>query len=182
MSFRNDTRNELADTMAKLNSLSEGSTALSDRVKQADVKSPVKGTIKRLLVTTVGGVLQPGKEIVEIVPTDDALLLEARISPKDIAFLHPGQEATVRFTAYDFAVYGALKAVVDQIGADTVTDDDGNAFYVVRVRTLQSSLGKSLPILPGMVAEVDILTGKKSVLTYLLKPVIRAKSHALTER
>ncbi len=182
MSFRNDMRNELADTVAKLNSLSEGSTALSDRVKQADVRSPVKGTIKRLLVTTVGGVLQPGKEIVEIVPTDDALLLEARISPKDIAFLHPGQEATVRFTAYDFAIYGALKAVVDQIGADTVTDDDGNAFYVVRVRTLQTSLGKSLPILPGMVAEVDILTGKKSVLTYLLKPVIRAKSHALTER
>lgn len=182
MSFRNDTRNELAETTAKLNSLSEGSTALSDRVKQADVRSPVKGTVNRLLVTTVGAVLQPGKEIAEIVPSDDNLLLEARISPKDIAFLHPGQEATVRFTAYDFAIYGALKAVVDQIGADTVTDDDGNAFYVVRVRTLQPSLGKSLPILPGMVAEVDILTGKKSVLTYLLKPVIRAKSHALTER
>ena len=182
ISFRNEMRNELADTVAKLNSLSEGSTALSDRVKQADVKSPVKGTIKRLLVTTVGGVLQPGKEIVEIVPSDDALLLEARISPKDIAFLHPGQAATVRFTAYDFAVYGALKAEVEQIGADTVTDDDGNAFYVVRVRTLQSSLGKSLPILPGMVAEVDILTGKKSVLSYLMKPVLRAQSHAFTER
>lgn len=182
MSFRNDMRNELADTTAKLNSLSEGSTALSDRVKQADVKSPVKGTIKRLLVTTVGGVLQPGKEIVEIVPTNDALLLEARISPRDIAFLHPGQEATVRFTAYDFAIYGSLKAVVEQIGADTVTDDDGNAYYVVRVRTLQSSLGKSLPILPGMVAEVDILTGKKSVLAYLMKPVLRAQSHAFTER
>jgi adhesin transport system membrane fusion protein len=180
--FRNEMRNELAETTAKLNSLSEGSTALSDRVERADVRSPVKGTIKRLLVTTVGGVLQPGKEIVEIVPTDDALLLEARISPRDIAFLHPGQEATVRFTAYDFAVYGALKAVVEQIGADTVTDEDGNAFYVVRVRTLQSSLGKSLPIIPGMVADVDILTGKKSVLSYLLKPVIRAQSRALTER
>ncbi|MEW6119494.1 MAG: HlyD family type I secretion periplasmic adaptor subunit [Pseudomonadota bacterium] len=182
ISFRNEMRNELAETVAKLNSLSEGSTALSDRVKQADVKSPVKGTIKRLLVTTVGGVLQPGKEIAEIVPTDDALLLEARISPKDIAFLHPGQEATVRFTAYDFAVYGALKAVVEQIGADTVTDDDGNAFYVVRVRTLQSSLGKSMPILPGMVAEVDVLTGKKSVLAYLMKPVLRAQTRAFTER
>ena len=181
ISFRNEMRNELAETMAKLNSLSEGSTALSDRVEQASVKSPVKGTVKRLLVTTVGGVLQPGKEIVEIVPTDDALLLETRISPKDIAFLWPGQKATVRFTAYDFAIYGGLEAVIDQIAADTVTDEDGNAFYLVRVRTLKSSLGKDMQILPGMVAEVDIMTGRKSVLAYLLKPVIRAKTHAFTE-
>ncbi len=182
ITFRNEMRNELAETMAKLNSLSEGSTALSDRVEHASVKSPVKGTVKRLLVTTVGGVLQPGKEIVEIVPTDDALLLEAQISPKDIAFLHPGQKATVRFTAYDYAIYGGLEAVVDHIGADTVTDEDGNAFYVVRVRTLKSSLGEALPIIPGMVADVDIMTGRKSVLAYLLKPVIRAKSLAFTER
>jgi adhesin transport system membrane fusion protein len=180
--FRNQMRNELGETMAQLNSLSEGSTALSDRVLHANVKSPVKGTVKRLLVTTVGGVLQPGKEIVEIVPTDDVLLLETRISPKDIAFLWPGQKATVRFTAYDFAIYGGLEAVVDNIAADTVTDDDGNAYYLVRVRTLQSSLGKELPIIPGMVAEVDILTGKKSILAYLLKPVTRAKSVAFTER
>ena len=180
--FRNQMRNELAETMAKLNSLSEGSTALSDRVQHANVKSPVKGTVKRLLITTVGGVLQPGKEIIEIVPTDDALLLEARISPKDIAFLWPGQKASVRFTAYDFAIYGGLEAVVDHIAADTVTDDDGNAFYLVRVRTLKSSLGKAMPIIPGMVAEVDIKTGRKSVLAYLLKPVIRAKTHAFSER
>jgi adhesin transport system membrane fusion protein len=180
--FRNQMRNELGETMAQLNSLSEGSTALSDRVQHANVKSPVKGTVNRLLVTTVGGVLQPGKEIVEIVPTDDDLLLETRISPKDIAFLWPGQKATVRFTAYDFAIYGGLEAVVDNIAADTVTDDDGNAYYLVRVRTLKSSLGKELPIIPGMVAEVDIMTGKKSVLAYLLKPVTRAKSVAFTER
>ncbi len=182
ITFRNEMRNELGETMAKLNSLSEGSTALSDRVQHANIKSPVKGTVNRLLVTTVGGVLQPGKEIVEIVPSDDALLLEARISPKDIAFLRPGQEAMVRFTAYDFAIYGGLDAVIDQIAADTVTDKDGNAFYLVRVRTLKSSLGKSMPIIPGMVAEVDIMTGKKSMLAYLLKPVLRAKSHAFTER
>ena len=182
ITFRNEMRNELGETMAKLNSLSEGSTALSDRVEQASVKSPVKGTVKRLLVTTVGGVLQPGKEIVEIVPTDDALLLETKILPKDIAFLWPGQKATVRFTAYDFAIYGGLEAVIDQIAADTVTDEEGNAFYLVRVRTLKSSLGKDKPILPGMVAEVDIMTGRKSVLAYLLKPVIRAKTHAFTER
>jgi len=182
ITFRNEMRNELADTMAKLNSLSEGSTALTDRVQHANIKSPVKGTINRLLITTVGGVLQPGKEIVEIVPSDDALLLEARISPKDIGFLRPGLPAMVRFTAYDFAIYGGLDAVIDHIAADTITDEEGNAFYLVRVRTLKSSLGKSMPIIPGMVAEVDIMTGRKSILSYLLKPVIRAKSHAFTER
>lgn len=182
ITFRNQMRNELADSVAKLNSLSEGSAALSDRVQHANVKSPVKGTVNRLLVTTVGGVLQPGKEIAEIVPSDDALLLEAKILPRDIAFLHPGQKARVRFTAYDFAVYGGLDAEVEHIAADTITDEDGNAFYLVRVRTLQSSLGEAMPILPGMVAEVDILTGKKSLLAYLLKPVIRAKTHAFTER
>lgn len=182
ITFRNGMRNELAETTAKLNSLSEGSTALSDRVQHANIKSPVKGTVNRLLVTTVGGVLQPGKEIVEIVPSDDALLLEARILPKDIGFLRPGLKATVRFTAYDFAIYGGLEAVIDHIAADTVTDEDGNAFYLVRVRTLKSSFGKSMPIIPGMVAEVDVLTGKKTILAYLLKPVTRAKSHAFTER
>jgi adhesin transport system membrane fusion protein len=182
ISFRNEARMELADTMGKLNSLSAGSSALSDRVKHANVKSPVKGIVKRLLVTTVGGVVQPATEIAEIVPLEDVLLLEVRIQPRDIAFLHPGQKAVVRFTAYDFAIYGSMDAVVDHIGADTVTDDEGNAFYLVRVRTLQSSLGKNLPIIPGMVAEVDIMTGKKTVLSYLLKPILRAQAHALTER
>lgn len=182
ITFRNQMRNELAETVARLNSLSEGSTALSDRVQHASVKSPVNGTVKRLLVTTVGGVLQPGQEIAEIVPSDDVLLLETRIAPRDIAFLHPQQKAMVRFTAYDYAIYGGLEAVVDHIGADTVADEDGNAFYVVRVRTLKSSLGKEMPIIPGMVAEVDIMTGRKSVLDYLLKPVTRARAVALTER
>lgn len=182
ISFRNEARVELADVMGKLSSLSEGSAALSDRVKHADVKSPVKGIVKRLLVTTVGGVVQPATEIAEIVPVEDVLLLEVRIHPRDIAFLHPGQKAIVRFTAYDFAIYGSLDAVLEHIGADTVTDDEGNAFYLVRVRTLKSSLGKNLPIIPGMVAEVDIMTGKKTVLSYLLKPILRAQTHALTER
>jgi adhesin transport system membrane fusion protein len=175
-------RNELSDTMARLGALSAGSSGLADRVHKAEVKSPVRGTVQRLLVNTVGGVVQPGKEVLEIIPLDDALLLEARVKPKDIAFLRPGQPAMVKFTAYDFAIYGGLEAVVDHIGADTITDDKGNAFYVVRVRTLESSLGDNLPIIPGMVAEVDVRTGKKSVLSYLLKPVLRAKANALTER
>lgn len=180
--FRNQIRAELSDVMGKLGTLTEGSSALADRVKHAEVKSPVRGTVKRLLVTTVGGVVQPGREVVEVVPLDDALLLEAQVKPKDIAFLRPGQEALVKFTAYDFAVYGGLKAVVDHIGADTVMDERGNAFYVVRVRTLESNLGKGLPIIPGMMAQVDILTGKKTILRYLLKPVLRAKSNAMKER
>ena len=114
---------------------------------------------------------------------EDTLLLEARIQPRDIAFLRPGQPAIVKFTAYDFSIYGGLDGVLEHIGADTVTDDKGNAFYTVRVRTNKPGFGTAnLPIIPGMVAEVDIITGKKSVLAYLLKPVLRAKSVALTER
>lgn len=182
LNFRNEARVQLADVSARINALSESSTALTDRVKHSSVKSPVKGTVKRLLFNTVGGVVQPGNPIVEIVPLEDTLLLEANIQPKDIAFLRPGQEAIVRFTAYDFAVYGGLDAVVEHIGADTITDEKGNAFYICRVRTLKPSLGENLPIMPGMVAEVDIRTGKKTVLSYILKPVLRAKTHALTER
>lgn len=182
LNFRNRWSNELGETMTRLNSLSETGSALADRVNKAEVRSPVRGTIKRLLVNTLGGVVQPGEDMVEIVPLDDALLLETKVSPRDIAFLRPNQPATVKFTAYDFAVYGGLEAVVDQIGADTVTDDRGNSFYLVRVRTLENSLGENLPIIPGMVAQVDIVTGEKTVLAYLLKPVLRAKSNALTER
>ena len=183
LTHRNDAGKELSETMSKLNSLAESSVGLSDRVKQSSIRSPVKGTVKRLLVNTVGGVVQAGKDIIEIVPLEDTLLLEARVQPRDIAFLRPGQPVMVKFTAYDFSIYGGLEGTLEHIGADTVMDDKGNPFYVVRVRTAKPGFGDAnLPIIPGMVAEVDILTGKKSVLSYLLKPVLRAKSVALTER
>ncbi len=182
LNTRNQFRTELSDTMSRLGSLSAGSSSLADKVKHAEIRAPMRGTVQRLLVTTVGGVVQPGKEVVEIVPLDDALLLEARIRPQDIAFLRPGQEALVKFTAYDFAVYGGLQARLEHISADTVLDDKGNAFYQVRVRTDEHSLGEDLPIIPGMIVQVDILTGKKSILSYLLKPVLRAKANALSER
>ncbi|WP_295009522.1 HlyD family type I secretion periplasmic adaptor subunit [uncultured Dechloromonas sp.] len=183
LTFRNDASKELSETTAKLNSLAEGSVALSDRVKQSSIRSPVKGTVKRLLVNTVGGVVQPGKDMIEIVPLEDTLLLEARVLPRDIAFLRPGQPVMVKFTAYDFSIYGGLEGTLEHIGADSVMDEKGNAFYTVRVRTNKPGFGDAnLPIIPGMVAEVDILTGKKSVLTYLLKPVLRAKNVAMTER
>lgn len=182
LTFRNEAGRELADTMAKLNALNEGAVALADRVDKAQVKSPVRGRVQRLLANTVGGVVQPGKDLVEIVPLDDKLVLEARVAPKDIAFIRPGQDATVKFTAYDFSIYGGLEASVENISPDTVVDERGNAFYLVRVRTKQAGFNDKLPIIPGMTAEVDVLTGKKSVLSYLLKPVLKVRDHALRER
>jgi adhesin transport system membrane fusion protein len=182
IAFRNEARKDLSEAMAKLNSLSQGSVGLSDKVARSILRSPVKGIVKRMMVNTVGGVIQAGKDIIEIVPLEDNLLVEARVQPKDIAFLRPGLKATVKVSAYDFVVYGGLEGTLETIGADTVIDEKGNAFYTVRIKTTQSHLGKGLPIMPGMVVEVDILTGEKSVLSYLLKPVLRAKSRALSER
>lgn len=180
--FRNEARKELADVLAKLGALNEGAVGLADRVDKAQVRSPVRGRVQRLLANTVGGVVQPGRDIVEIVPLDDALVLEARVAPKDIAFIRPGQKATVKFTAYDFSVYGGLDATVENISPDTVVDERGNAYYLVRVRTAKPQLGEKLPIIPGMTAEVDVLTGRKTVLSYLLKPVLKVREHALRER
>ncbi len=185
LKFRVDTQTELEEKQNKLSQLSEGQVGLQDRVARTSVLSPVKGTIKTLKVNTVGGVVQPGMDLVEVVPMEDNLLIEARVLPKDIAFLRPGLQAIVKVSAYDFAIYGGLKGTLEHISADTIQDEKGNAFYLVRVRTEKSYLGdasKSLPIIPGMMASVDIITGKKSVLEYLLKPIIRAKQSALRER
>ncbi len=179
---RNTASKELSETMSRLNSLIQSGTGLADRVKQSALRSPVRGTVKRLLVNTVGGVVQPGRDVVEVVPLEGKLMLEAKVAPKDIAFLAPGQKAVVKFTAYDFSVYGGLDAKLEHIGADSVTDEHGNTFYTVRVSTGQSTLSGGQPIIPGMVAEVDIITGKKTILAYLLKPVLRAKQSAFTER
>ena len=182
IAFRNEARKDLGETMAKLNALNEGAVALVDKVDKAQVKSPVRGRVQRLLANTVGGVVQPGKDIVEIVPLDDTLVLEARVMPKDIAFIHPGQTATVKFSAYDFSIYGGLEAKVENISPDSVVDERGNAYYLVRVRTVKAGFSEKLPIIPGMTAEVDVLTGRKSVLSYLLKPVLKVQSRAMSER
>ena len=182
LNFRNEARKEMAEVLGKLSALTETNVGLADKVKHSGIRSPVRGTVKRLLVNTVGGVVQPGKDIVEVVPLEDALLLEAKVLPRDIAFLRPGQKAIVKFTAYDFSIYGGLDAKLEHIGADSLTDEKGNTYYIVRVRTDKPDLGRNLPIIPGMVAEVDIVTGQKSILSYLLKPVLRAKQAALTER
>ena len=183
--FRSEALAQLNEARTELSKIQSTGKALEDRVNRTLVTSPVRGIVKQLLVNTIGGVIQPGSDLVEIVPLGENLLVEARIRPQDIAFLHPGQEAMVKFTAYDYTIYGGLKAELEQIGADTVTDDEGNSFYVIKLRTNKSHLGTEenpLLIIPGMVASVDIITGKKSILSYLLKPIIRARSEALRER
>jgi adhesin transport system membrane fusion protein len=183
--FKSMALEELNRHRMELSSLKEILAAGEDRVTRTDVRSPVKGTIKQLAVNTIGGVVRPGEPIVEIVPMDDTLLIEASIRPADIAFLHPGQKAKVKITAYDFSIYGGLDAVVEQISADTLVDDKGDSFYKVKLRTETNAIahqGSRLPIIPGMTATVDILTGKKSVLDYLLKPILKASQNALRER
>lgn len=176
---------EMNSRRGELKSLEQIMSAGEDRVTRTDVRSPVRGTIKQINLNTLGGVVRPGESILEIVPLDDTLLIEARIRPADIAFLHPGQKAMIKITAYDFSIFGGLEGVVEAISADTIEDDKGESFYKVKLRTWKNAIayrGEELPIIPGMTASVDILTGKKSVLAYLLKPILRAKQNALRER
>ncbi|CAM3811400.1 Type I secretion system membrane fusion protein PrsE [Pseudomonas reidholzensis] len=184
--FRSDALTQLNEARTELSKATATGKALDDRVNRTLVTSPVRGIVKQLLVNTIGGVIQPGSDIIEIVPLDDSLVVEAKILPKDIAFLHPGQEATVKFTAYDYTIYGGLTAKLEQIGADTITDEDKKTtYYLIRLRTERSHLGtdeKPLLIIPGMVATVDIMTGKKTIMSYLLKPIIKARGEALRER
>lgn len=184
-SFRSEAAKELNDKRTELSKITATSVAIDDRVNRTTVQSPVRGIIKSLKVNTIGGVVQPGSDLVEIVPIEDNLLIEAKVRPQDVAFLHPGQTAMVKFSAYDYTIYGGLKAKLELIGADTVTDDKGNAFYLIQVRTDRNHLGddaKPLLIIPGMTATVDIITGQKSVLDYLLKPVLKARTEAMRER
>ncbi|MCL5502079.1 membrane fusion protein, adhesin transport system [Phytobacter palmae] len=183
--YRSDALEQLNQARTDLSKIEASGKAITDRVNRTLVTSPVRGIVQQLLVNTIGGVIQPGNDIVEIVPLDDTLLVEAKIRPQDIAFLRPGQEATVKFTAYDYTIYGGLKGKLEQISPDTVTDKDGKSFYIIRLRTDKNHLGtdeKPLLIIPGMVASVDIITGKKTILAYLLKPILRARAEAFRER
>jgi adhesin transport system membrane fusion protein len=176
---------ELSDERAMFQSLQKVLAEGKDRVSRTEVTSPVRGVVQSLKKNTLGGVVKPGEDIVEVVPLDSTLVVEAMIKPQDIAFLRPEQTATVKISAYDFASYGGLKGVVENISADTVEDERGNRFFRVRVRTQQASLkhgGAELPIIPGMTASVEILTGQKTVLDYLLKPLRLAQDKALRER
>lgn len=185
LNYANKAKAEYHEVAAQLGEDSASSLALKDRLDRTLVKSPVNGTVNRILVNTVGGVIQPGMNLVEIVPTEGTLLIEAKIKPADIAFLSPNQKAMVKFSAYDYTIYGGLEAKLEQIGADSITDEKKESYYLVSLRTDKNYIGtkeKPFPIIPGMIATVDILTGKKTILSYLLKPILRAKSMALRER
>jgi membrane fusion protein, adhesin transport system len=185
LKFTNAAKKELNDAYAKLEGFSATAIALADRLERTSVRSPVRGIVNQVFINTVGGVIQPGMNLIEIVPLEDTLLVQAKVKPADIAFLSPNLKAMVKFTAYDFTIYGGLEAKVEHISADSIVDDKGNSFYLVNVRTTRNYLGTEkspLPIIPGMIASVDIVTGKKSVLTYLMKPILRVQSQALRER
>ena len=185
LSYRNKANTESNEVLREVDEGASSNLALKDRLDRTSVRSPVDGIVNRVMIKTVGGVVQPGMDLIEIVPQSGNLIIEAQIKPADIAFLHPGQKAMIKFTAYDYTIYGSLDAVLESVGADSITDEKGNSFFVVRLKTNKNYLGTTkhpLPIMPGMVASVDILTGKKSILSYILKPVLKARSVALRER
>ncbi len=182
---RGEAQEELNKALAEIERMRENQVAIEDRVTRTNVRSPVDGTVKQLLINTVGGVVRPGMDIIEIVPYEKRLLVEAKIRPSDIAFLYPGLKAIVKLTAYDFAIYGGLDGAVVHISADTITDERQEEFYLVRIMTDKNYLGTETNkkhIIVGMTAQVDIITGKKTIMQYLMKPILRAKNNALRER
>lgn len=180
-----EAQTELAAKLTEMNEIRERLSGLQERKGRKEIRSPVSGTIQELTVNTVGGVVRAGEDIIKIVPKDDQLIVEARVKPSDRAFIYPGQDAVIKITAYDFSIYGGLKGELLDISADTIEDEQGNSFYRVRLRTYETELkrkGEILPIIPGMVASVDILTGQKTVMQYLLKPFVKTLDNAMNER
>ena len=183
--FKNKASSELNEAIAKLDASSKNSEFLNDQVVRLDVKAPINGVIYKVYVNTIGGVIKPGEDIVEIVPKDDALLVEVKVKPSDIAFIYKGLKANLKFTAYDFAIYGGLSGKVFRVSPDTIKDEKDNIYYLVTIKTDRSYLGskdKKLKIIPGMLVNADIITGKKSLLDYILKPILRAKEYSFAER
>ncbi|MEO5346784.1 MAG: HlyD family type I secretion periplasmic adaptor subunit [Magnetococcus sp. YQC-9] len=182
---RSKAQTDLNEVRSELNQLQESLTGLQDRVRRTAIRAPVRGTVIRVRIHSIGQVIRSGTDLVEIMPLDDSLLIEAQIRPADIAFLHPGQKTMVKFTAYDFSIYGGLGGLLEQISADAIANEKGESYFKILVRTQKNHLGTDqhvLPIIPGMVATIDIMTGKKTVLDYLLKPILRAKANALREK
>lgn len=183
--FRAVAEEEFSKSRSDLAVVEESIRSAQDRVRRTELRSPVNGIVNKLNVTTIGGVVQPSQAVAEIVPLDDTLLVEGRIRPADIAFIRPQQSAVVKISAYDASIYGSLRGFVERISPDTIAEKEGEPFYRVMVRTQKSYLGTEvapLPIIPGMVGTVEILTGRKSVLAYMLKPVLKVTNEALRER
>ena len=183
--FKSQVLGELNEIESQISQLKENLTAIGDRVDRSEVRSPVDGVVNKVAIKTIGGIIEPAMQLVEVVPLDDELKIIARVLPQEIAFLRQGQEANIKISAYDSQRYGALKGVLTRIGANSVTDKEGNVAFEIELEANQNYLGTKenpLPITPGMVAEVEIITGERTILSYLAKPVLRAKDKALTER
>jgi adhesin transport system membrane fusion protein len=188
LTFRSEAATELSRQRIELASVTEQLKSNKDRVTRTEVRSPVRGTVKEIKIRTIGGVIKPGEDLMEIVPVEDTLLVEAQIRTSDIAFIQVGQEATVKFDTYDYSVYGGLKATVEFISTDAIEDQSSGKrerYFRVRLRTERNYLirnDKQLSIGPGYTATAEILTDKKTVLAYLLKPILKARDTALRER
>lgn len=183
--FTSKARLDLNEAETEYKRVGTESSALADQVTRTVIKSPINGIVQKLYVNTVGGVIKPGDNLIEIVPTEGGLLVEAKVKPSDIAFLYPGQKAVVKVTAYDFSIYGSLEGTVSTISPNTETDEKENVYYIVRIQTNKKYLGskeKPLKIIPGMMVNVDVITGQKTILEYILKPILKAKQYTFTER
>ena len=183
--FKSQVLGELNDIESQISQIGESLTAIEDRVSRTEVRSPVDGVVNTITIKTIGGVIEPAMKLVEVVPLDDDLKIIARVTPQEIAFLRPDQPANIKISAYDSQRYGSLKGRLVRLGSNSVTDKEGNVFFEIELRAEQNYLGTSdnpLPITPGMIAEIEIITGKRTIFSYLVKPVLRAKDKALTER
>jgi len=179
--FRAETEKQRSVVQLKLSKLEQTMNAMTDRNQRFDVRAPIAGVVNRLTVSTIGGVVKPGQDIAEIVPADKAVSIEARISPRDRAHVWPGLPALIRISAYDYSINGGLSGKVTQISPDALTDERGAPYFRVRLEAAASNFGPDKPVVPGMIADVDILTGKHSVMSYLLKPINRLASRALEQ-
>jgi len=183
--FKSEALAELSDVEARLSSIKESLTAAGDRVDRTELRAPAQGVVKTIAQKTIGGIVEPAMKLIEIVPLDDDLKITSKIAPADIAFLKVGQDVNVKVTAYDAQKFGALQGTLQRISADTIEDREGNIFFEIDVVTDKNYLGTrdaALPIIPGMVAETEVITGKRTILSYMAKPFLRAKDRALTEQ
>ena len=183
--FKSQVLGELNDVESKVSQLDENLTAIGDRVSRTEVRSPVDGIVNKIMLKTIGGVIEPAMQLIEVVPLDDDLKIVAKVSPQEIAFLRPDQDVNIKISAYDSQRYGSLKGKVVRIASNSTTDREGNVFFEIEVEANKNYLGTEenpLPITPGMIAETEIITGKRTILSYLMKPVLRTRDKALTER
>lgn len=183
--FRSKALKELGEVETEIQALEESLKSIGDRVSRTEIRAPVDGIVNKISIKTIGGVVEPAEPLAEIVPIDDELKIVAKVSPNDIAFIHPGQPAKVKITAYDPQKYGSLNGELVRVGANSITDKEGRIYFELELRTEKNHMGPAdnpLPITPGMIAEVEIITGKRTILSYLLKPLLRARDRAFTER